>query len=146
MEGKSPDEIRLLLSGEGRHMTAFEFGEKEEISKMEVRLMVIAQPYPGHPNVGHDSQVMRKIGKEWKYAGKFGVDIKESRDRPEHNSRTNEHSARVHANRVACRHGDHRYSCGAGAAGAGPGRRNGQKDLARQQPKAGRPGHPPLRG
>jgi hypothetical protein len=35
------------------------------------------QPYPGHPNVGNDVQVTQRIGDEWKYAGKYGVDVKE---------------------------------------------------------------------
>jgi DNA-binding CsgD family transcriptional regulator len=77
MEGKSNEEISRLLVEQASHMIDYELGEKQEISATEVRLLLVVQPYPGHPNVGNDLQVMRKIGKEWKYAGKYGVDIKE---------------------------------------------------------------------
>jgi hypothetical protein len=77
MEGKSDEEISGLLVKQAGNMIDYQLGEKQEISAIEVRLLLVVQPYPGHPHVGNDLQVMQKIGKEWKYAGKYGVDIKE---------------------------------------------------------------------
>ncbi|HEY3854933.1 MAG TPA: sigma-70 family RNA polymerase sigma factor [Verrucomicrobiae bacterium] len=77
LKDKSDEEISRLLVEQASHMIDYELGERQEISATEVRLLLVVQPYPGHPNVGNDLQVMQKIGKEWKYAGKFGVDIKE---------------------------------------------------------------------
>ena len=59
-------------------MVGYEVTKKETVSDDEVRLLLLVKPYPGHPNEGHDLQVMKKIGSEWKYAGKWGVDIKEN--------------------------------------------------------------------
>jgi RNA polymerase sigma factor (sigma-70 family) len=77
VEGKSEDEIRRLLSEEASHMVAYELTQTEETSDTEVHLHLLVQPYPGHPRVGNDVQTMRRIGNEWKYAGKYGVDVKE---------------------------------------------------------------------
>jgi RNA polymerase sigma factor (sigma-70 family) len=75
--GKSEEEIRRLMVEEARNRSNYEITEKETISDDEVRLHLRVQPYPGHPNVGNDVQVMQRIGKEWKYAGKYGVDFKD---------------------------------------------------------------------
>jgi len=77
LQGKSDDEIRQGLIEEANHMVAYQLAEKEVISDSEVRLHLLVQPYPGHPRVGNDVQDMQKIGNDWKYAGKYGVDIKE---------------------------------------------------------------------
>ncbi len=77
LEGKSDDEIRQRMIEEANHMVAYQLAQKEVISDSEVRLHLLVQPYPGHPRVGNDVQDMQKIGSEWKYAGKYGVDIKE---------------------------------------------------------------------
>ncbi len=77
LSGKSDEEISRMLVKEAGNMIDYQVGEKQEISATEVRLLLVVQPYPGHPRVGNDMQVMQKIGKEWKYAGKYGVDIKE---------------------------------------------------------------------
>ena len=66
-----------LMVEEARNRSNYEIMEKEVISDDEVRLHLQVQPYPGHPNVGNDVQVMQKIGTEWKYGGKYGVDVKE---------------------------------------------------------------------
>jgi RNA polymerase sigma factor (sigma-70 family) len=76
--GKSEDELRRLMVEEAKNRVNYEISKKEPTSEDEVRLHLVVQPYPGHPNVGHDVQVMQKIGKEWKYAGKYGVDIKDN--------------------------------------------------------------------
>ena len=75
--GKSKDELRRLMVQEAGNRANYEITRKEIISDDEVRLYLRVQPYPGHPNVGNDVQVMQKIGDEWKYAGKYGVDVKE---------------------------------------------------------------------
>jgi len=75
--GKSKDELRRLMVQEAGNRANYEITRKEIISEDEVRLYLRVQPYPGHPNVGNDVQVMQKIGDEWKYAGKYGVDVKE---------------------------------------------------------------------
>jgi hypothetical protein len=75
--GKSADELGRLMVEEARNRSNYEIMEKEVISDDEVRLHLQVQPYPGHPNVGNDVQVMQKIGTEWKYGGKYGVDVKE---------------------------------------------------------------------
>ena len=71
------DEIRQRMIEEAKNRANYEITDREVISDKEVRLHLRVQPYPGHPNVGNDVQVMQRIGKEWKYAGKYGVDIKE---------------------------------------------------------------------
>lgn len=71
------DEVRQRMIQEASNRANYEITDKEVISAKEVRLHLRVQPYPGHPNVGNDVQVMQKIGKDWKYAGKYGVDIKE---------------------------------------------------------------------
>jgi len=78
MKDKSDDEIRRLLIAWANNMVGYELSQKQIISDDEVRLLLLVQPYPGHPNVGNDLQVLRKVGDEWKYAGKWGVDIKEN--------------------------------------------------------------------
>lgn len=75
--GKSTEEIRRLMVEEAKNRANYEITQKEVISVDEVRLHLTVQPYPGHPNVGNDVQVMQKINNEWKYGGKYGVDIKE---------------------------------------------------------------------
>jgi hypothetical protein len=78
LEGKSDDEIKQLLVKQADSMIGYQLTKKEAVSDDEVRLLLRVQPYPGHPNVGNDLQVMQRIGNEWKYAGKWGVDIKEN--------------------------------------------------------------------
>ena len=78
LEGKSTDEIKRGLVDWANNMVGYQLAQKQDISEGEVRLLLTVQPYPGHPNVGNDLQVMQKIGNEWKYAGKYGVDIKEN--------------------------------------------------------------------
>jgi len=75
LAGKSDDEIKRLLIESASWMVAYQITEKEVRGPDEVLLHLLVQPHPGHPNVGNDVQVMQKIGKDWKYAGKFGVDI-----------------------------------------------------------------------
>ena len=75
--GKSEAELKRFMSEEARNRSNYQVAQKEIISDDEVRLHLVVQSYPGHPNVGHDIQVMQRIGGEWKYAGKYGVDIKE---------------------------------------------------------------------
>jgi hypothetical protein len=77
IDGMPKDEMRQRMIEEARNRSNYEITDKTVVSETEVRLHLRVQPYPGHPNVGHDIQVMQKIGKEWKYAGKYGVDIKE---------------------------------------------------------------------
>jgi len=76
--GVSEPELRRRMLEEARNRSNYEVTDKEVISDDEVRLHLRVQPYPGHPNVGNDVQVMQKIGNEWRYAGKYGVDIKEN--------------------------------------------------------------------
>jgi RNA polymerase sigma factor (sigma-70 family) len=78
MKDKSDDEIRSLLVAWAHTMVGFQISQKQIISDDEVRLLLLVQPYPGHPHVGNDLQVLQKVGDEWKYAGKWGVDIKEN--------------------------------------------------------------------
>jgi hypothetical protein len=75
--GKSADELRSLMVEEARNRSNYKITEKEVIADDEVRLHLQVQPYPGHPRIGNDVQVMQKIGVEWKYGGKYGVDVKE---------------------------------------------------------------------
>ncbi len=75
-EGKSVEEIRKLLTGWAGTMKGFRLSQKEPIGADEARLHLMVQPYPGHPHIGNDVQVMRKTQGEWKYDGKYGVDIK----------------------------------------------------------------------
>ena len=76
-KGKSDKEIQHLLVAESNHAADYELAQEEIINDNEVRLHLLVQPYPGHPNVGNDVQVMQKLGDSWKYAGKFGVTFKE---------------------------------------------------------------------
>jgi RNA polymerase sigma factor (sigma-70 family) len=78
MDGKSDDEIRRLLIAQANTMVGYRLNQRQVISDDEIRLLLLVQPYPGHPHIGNDLQVMRKVGNEWKYAGKWGVDIKEN--------------------------------------------------------------------
>jgi RNA polymerase sigma factor (sigma-70 family) len=75
--GIAADEIKRRLIEEAGNRANYQITEQEKMSDEEVRLHLLVQPYPGHPNVGNDIQVMRKVGNDWKYAGKWGVDIKE---------------------------------------------------------------------
>ena len=75
--GIAPDELKQRMVQEARNRANYVITSKEIISDTEVRLLLRVQPYPGHPNVGNDIQIMQKIGNEWKYAGKYGVDVKD---------------------------------------------------------------------
>ena len=75
--GKSEDDIRGFMIQEAKNRANYEITKTEKISDHEVHLHLQVQPYPGHPNVGYDVQVMQKIAGAWKYAGKYGVDVKE---------------------------------------------------------------------
>ncbi|HWW00499.1 MAG TPA: sigma-70 family RNA polymerase sigma factor [Candidatus Acidoferrum sp.] len=75
--GRSEAELRRLMLEEAKNRSNYKIAQKEIISDDEVRLHLVVQPYPGHPNVGNDIQIMQRIGSEWKYAGKYGVDIKD---------------------------------------------------------------------
>jgi hypothetical protein len=75
--GKPEAELKRLMTEEAKNRSNYRVAQTETISDTEVRLHLLVQPYPGHPNVGNDVQVMQRIGTEWKYAGKYGVDIKE---------------------------------------------------------------------
>jgi RNA polymerase sigma factor (sigma-70 family) len=77
LNGKSGVEIRSALIEEANHMNAYQLKQAQAISGDEVHLHLLVQPYPGHPRAGNDVQAMKKIGNEWKYAGKYGVDVKE---------------------------------------------------------------------
>jgi RNA polymerase sigma factor (sigma-70 family) len=75
--GMPQNELKRHMVEEASNRANYAITDKEVISDTEVRLHLRVQPYPGHPNVGNDVQVMQKIGNEWKYAGKYGVDIKD---------------------------------------------------------------------
>ena len=70
-------EIRHSLES-AKAMGTYQLKQMETTSPSEVRLLLLVQPHPGHPNMGNDLQVFQKIDEEWKYAGKWGVDIKEN--------------------------------------------------------------------
>lgn len=74
--GLPEQELRQRMVQEAKNRSNYEVTDREVVSDTEVRLHLRVQPYPGHPNVGNDIQVMQKIGDQWRYAGKFGVDIK----------------------------------------------------------------------
>ena len=76
--GMPQQEVRDRMVQEAKNRADYVVTDKEVMSDTEVRLHVRVQPYPGHPNVGNDIQVMQKIGDGWRYAGKYGVDIKEN--------------------------------------------------------------------
>lgn len=76
--GIPEQELRERMVQEAKNRANYVVTDKEVVSDTEVRLHLRVQPYPGHPNVGNDIQVMQKIGDEWRYAGKYGVDIKEN--------------------------------------------------------------------
>jgi RNA polymerase sigma factor (sigma-70 family) len=76
-KGKSDNEIQHLLIGEANHAADYQLAQEEVINDNEVRLHLLVQPYPGHPRVGNDVQVMQKLGEAWRYAGKYGVTFKE---------------------------------------------------------------------
>jgi len=75
--GKSEEELKRLMVEEAKNRANYTITEKEIVSDDEVHLHLQVQPYPGHPRIGNDVQVLQKIGGEWKYAGKYGVDFKE---------------------------------------------------------------------
>ena len=77
LEGKSDSEIHHMLIDGANSMAAYRLTQEEPVADDEVHLHLLVQPYPGHPHVGHDVQAMQKTGSDWKYAGKYGVDIKE---------------------------------------------------------------------
>jgi RNA polymerase sigma factor (sigma-70 family) len=77
ISGMAKDEMKKRMLQEAKNRSNYEITDKDVVSETEVRLHLRVQPYPGHPNVGNDIQVMQKIGNEWRYAGKYGVDIKE---------------------------------------------------------------------
>ncbi len=76
--GTPDDELKRKMLQEAKNRSNYEITSKETVSDDEVRLHLRVQPYPGHPNVGNDIQVMQRIGTKWKYAGKYGVDVKEN--------------------------------------------------------------------
>ena len=78
LAGKSDDEIKRLLVAGANSMVGYHLAQQEVMSDDEVRLHLIVPASPDHPHVGNDVQVMQKFGTEWKYAGKYGVDIKEN--------------------------------------------------------------------
>ena len=71
------NELKQRMVEEANNRANYAITDKEVVSDTEVRLHLRVQPYPGHPNIGNDVQVMQKIGNNWKYAGKYGVDIKD---------------------------------------------------------------------
>lgn len=74
--GKSDTEVKALLTKWAAGAVGYTFLQKEVIADDEIRLHVQVPATPDHPHVGHDVQVMEKIDGQWKYAGKWGVDIK----------------------------------------------------------------------
>ena len=76
--GMPLQEVKQHMVQEAKNRANYDVTDKEVVSDTEVRLHLRVQPYPGHPNVGNDIQVMQKIGDEWRYAGKYGVDIKQN--------------------------------------------------------------------
>jgi hypothetical protein len=78
LNGRSQADLQHELTAWARSMVDYQLTQKEVVSDDEVRLLLLVQPRPGHPNVGHDLQVMQKVGNDWKYAGKYGVDIREN--------------------------------------------------------------------
>jgi hypothetical protein len=78
MTGIPEQELKQRLMQEAKNRANYAITDKEDVSDTEVRLHLRVQPYPGHPNVGNDIQVMQKVGDNWRYAGKYGVDIKEN--------------------------------------------------------------------
>lgn len=75
--GKSAEEIRSGLLEWAKNMSEYSLAEKRVISEDETRLLISVPPYPGHPNTGNDLQVMRKVGRDWRYGGKWGVDVRD---------------------------------------------------------------------
>ncbi len=78
LAGKSDAEIKRLLTAGANTMVGYQLAQREVISDDEVRLHLIVPASPDHPHVGNDVQVMQKVGSDWKYAGKYGVDLKEN--------------------------------------------------------------------
>jgi RNA polymerase sigma factor (sigma-70 family) len=76
--GRSDAEVKSALLQAAASMVDFQLTQEEDVSYEEVRLHLLVQPSPSHPKIGHDVQVIQKTGNEWKYAGKYGVDIKEN--------------------------------------------------------------------
>lgn len=76
--GMPEQELKKGMVQEAKNRANYVVTDEEVMSDTEVRLHLRVQPYPGHPNVGNDIQVMQKIGDQWRYAGKYGVDIKEN--------------------------------------------------------------------
>ena len=74
--GKSNAEVKTLLTKWATGAVGFTFLQKEVIADDEIRLHVQVPATPDHPHVGHDVQVMEKVDGQWKYAGKWGVDVK----------------------------------------------------------------------
>lgn len=77
LKGKTVEQMRQAMAEAAENMVHYQVSQKEVISENEVRLLLLVEPFPGHPNAGNDLQVMQKIGSKWKYAGKYGVDIKD---------------------------------------------------------------------
>lgn len=76
-DGKSEDWIRHRLIEEAKIHAQCQLTQIETISDVEVHLHLHIGPDAGHPNGDDAVQVMQRIGNEWKYAGKYGVDVKE---------------------------------------------------------------------
>ncbi|MDB6055332.1 MAG: hypothetical protein JWN25_2855, partial [Verrucomicrobiales bacterium] len=77
LAGKTEAEVAASLKQISTSMADFKLEKTEPISEDQARLHLTVQPFPGHPHVGHDIQVMQRIDSNWKYAGKYGVDFKE---------------------------------------------------------------------
>ncbi len=75
-EGQTEAEIKSYLLKGGAMMASYQIIQREVISDEEVRLLVEVQPSPEHDHIGHDLQVMKKSRNEWKWGGKWGVDVK----------------------------------------------------------------------
>ena len=76
MKGKSEEEIQRAGIAWAKAMIGYQITQKEVLSTDEIHLHIHAQPSAEALHSGKDVLVMRKVGGLWKYAGKYGVDIK----------------------------------------------------------------------
>lgn len=76
MNGKSEEEIRRAGMAWAKAMIGYQVTQKEVMSADEIHLYIHAQPSAEALHAGKDMLVMRRVGNLWKYAGKYGVDIK----------------------------------------------------------------------
>jgi len=72
-----PDKVQQQMIEDAKTRGNYKLTDSEEISDTEIRLHLEVPPFPGHEHIGYDVQVMQKVGNDWRYAGKYGVDIKE---------------------------------------------------------------------